>query len=69
MVVVSAEFDDNSEEKNLLFSWRLSLKCSRSSLRITRDDSIIFLKTRGAAGLTSSSVEMAPKGSLGIELE
>ena len=34
-----------------------------------RDDSIIAIQDMGAAGLTSSSVEMASKGSLGIELE
>ena len=34
-----------------------------------KDDSIIAIQDMGAAGLTSSSVEMASKGSLGIELE
>ena len=33
------------------------------------DKSIIAIQDMGAAGLTSSSVEMASKGSLGIELE
>ena len=33
-----------------------------------KDDSIIAIQDMGAAGLTSSSVEMASKGSLGIEL-
>ena len=33
-----------------------------------RDDSIIAIQDMGAAGLTSSSVEMASKGKLGIEL-
>ena len=32
------------------------------------DDSIISIQDMGAAGLTSSSVEMASKGKLGIEL-
>jgi len=34
-----------------------------------KDNSIISIQDMGAAGLTSSSVEMASKGSLGIELE
>ena len=32
------------------------------------DNSIIAIQDMGAAGLTSSSVEMASKGNLGIEL-
>ena len=38
-------------------------------LELMKDDSIIAIQDMGAAGLTSSSVEMASKGSLGIELE
>ena len=34
-----------------------------------KDNSIIAIQDMGAAGLTSSSVEMASKGSLGIELD
>ena len=34
-----------------------------------KDDSIIAIQDMGAAGLTSSSVEMASKGLLGIELD
>ena len=33
-----------------------------------RDNSIISIQDMGAAGLTSSSIEMASKGKLGIEL-
>ena len=33
-----------------------------------KDDSIIAIQDMGAAGLTSSSIEMASKGKLGIEL-
>jgi phosphoribosylformylglycinamidine synthase len=33
-----------------------------------QDDSIISIQDMGAAGLTSSSVEMASKGNLGIEI-
>ena len=38
-------------------------------LELMKDNSIISIQDMGAAGLTSSSVEMASKGSLGIELE
>ena len=38
-------------------------------LELMKDDSIISIQDMGAAGLTSSSVEMASKGSLGIELD
>ena len=34
-----------------------------------KDNSIISIQDMGAAGLTSSSVEMASKGELGIELD
>ena len=37
-------------------------------LELMQEDSIIAIQDMGAAGLTSSSVEMASKGSLGIEL-
>ena len=33
------------------------------------DNSIISIQDMGAAGLTSSSIEMASKGKLGIELD
>ena len=38
-------------------------------LELMKDNSIISIQDMGAAGLTSSSVEMASKGSLGIELD
>ena len=38
-------------------------------LELMKDKSIISIQDMGAAGLTSSSVEMASKGELGIELE
>ena len=34
-----------------------------------KDNSIISIQDMGAAGLTSSSVEMASKGNLGIEID
>ena len=37
-------------------------------LELMKDNSIISIQDMGAAGLTSSSVEMASKGKLGIEL-
>ena len=37
-------------------------------LELMKDDSIISIQDMGAAGLTSSSVEMASKGKLGIEI-
>ena len=38
-------------------------------LELMKEDSIISIQDMGAAGLTSSSGEMASKGDLGIELE
>ena len=35
-------------------------------LELMKDDSIISIQDMGAAGLTSSSVEMASKGNLGM---
>ncbi len=70
--MASAEFDDNSEEKKPTvqvgdpFTEKLLLE---ACLELMKDDSIIAIQDMGAAGLTSSSVEMASKGSLGIELE
>ena len=70
--MASAEFDDKSEEKKPTvqvgdpFTEKLLLE---ACLELMKDDSIIAIQDMGAAGLTSSSVEMASKGSLGIELE
>ena len=69
--MASAEFNENSEEKKPTvqvgdpFTEKLLLE---ACLELMRDDSIIAIQDMGAAGLTSSSVEMASKGSLGIEL-
>ena len=38
-------------------------------LELMKDNSIISIQDMGAAGLTSSSVEMASKGGLGIEID
>ena len=70
--MASAEFDDNSEEKKPTvqvgdpFTEKLLME---ACLELMKDNSIISIQDMGAAGLTSSSVEMASKGELGIELE
>ncbi len=70
--MASAEFDEKSEDKKPTvqvgdpFTEKLLLE---ACLELMKDDSIIAIQDMGAAGLTSSSVEMASKGSLGIELE
>ena len=70
--MASAEFDENSEDKKPTvqvgdpFAEKLLME---ACLELMKDNSIISIQDMGAAGLTSSSVEMASKGSLGIELE
>ena len=70
--MASAEFDENSEEKKPTvqvgdpFTEKLLME---ACLELMKDNSIISIQDMGAAGLTSSSVEMASKGDLGIELE
>ncbi len=69
--MASAIFDDKIEEKKPTvqvgdpFTEKLLLE---ACLELMADDSIISIQDMGAAGLTSSSVEMASKGKLGIEL-
>ena len=69
--MASAVFDDKIEEKKPTvqvgdpFTEKLLLE---ACLELMADDSIIAIQDMGAAGLTSSSVEMASKGKLGIEL-
>ena len=69
--MASAEFDENIEEKKPTvqvgdpFTEKLLLE---ACLELMKDDSIISIQDMGAAGLTSSSVEMASKGNLGIEI-
>ena len=70
--MASAEFDENSDEKKPTvqvgdpFTEKLLME---ACLELMKDNSIISIQDMGAAGLTSSSVEMASKGELGIELE
>jgi phosphoribosylformylglycinamidine synthase II len=69
--MASAEFDDKTEEKKPTvqvgdpFTEKLLME---ACLELMKDNSIISIQDMGAAGLTSSSVEMASKGELGIEL-
>ena len=69
--MASAEFNENSEEKKPTvqvgdpFTEKLLME---ACLELMKDDSIIAIQDMGAAGLTSSSVEMAFKGDLGIEI-
>jgi len=70
--MASAEFDENSDEKKPTvqvgdpFTEKLLLE---ACLELMKDNSIISIQDMGAAGLTSSSVEMASKGNLGMELD
>jgi phosphoribosylformylglycinamidine synthase subunit PurL len=70
--MASAEFDENTEEKKPTvqvgdpFTEKLLME---ACLELMKDNSIISIQDMGAAGLTSSSVEMASKGSVGIELD
>jgi phosphoribosylformylglycinamidine synthase subunit PurL len=70
--MASAEFDENTEEKKPTvqvgdpFTEKLLME---ACLELMQDNSIISIQDMGAAGLTSSSVEMASKGELGIELD
>ena len=69
--MASAEFDDDSEEKRPTvqvgdpFAEKLLLE---ACLELMASDAIIAIQDMGAAGLTSSSIEMADKGGVGIEL-
>ena len=69
--MASAEFDENSEEKKPTvqvgdpFTEKLLME---ACLELMKGSSIISIQDMGAAGLTSSSVEMASKGDLGMEL-
>jgi len=69
--MASAEFDDASEEKRPTvqvgdpFTEKLLIE---ACLELMQQDAIIAIQDMGAAGLTSSSLEMAGKGECGIEL-
>ncbi|HEY8616802.1 phosphoribosylformylglycinamidine synthase subunit PurL [Phenylobacterium sp.] len=70
--MASAEFDDASEEKRPTvqvgdpFAEKLLIE---ATLELMASGAVAAIQDMGAAGLTSSSVEMAGKGSVGIELD
>ena len=69
--MASASFDEKIEEKKPTvqvgdpFTEKLLLE---ACLELMAGESIIAIQDMGAAGLTSSSIEMASKGNLGIEI-
>ena len=69
--MASASFDEKIDEKKPTvqvgdpFTEKLLLE---ACLELMEGDSIIAIQDMGAAGLTSSSIEMASKGNLGIEI-
>ena len=70
--MASAEFSEGSEEKRPTvqvgdpFTEKLLLE---ACLELMATDAIVAIQDMGAAGLTSSSVEMADKGGCGIQLD
>jgi len=69
--MASAEFDEDSESKKPTvqvgdpFTEKLLLE---ACLELMQKKSIVSIQDMGAAGLTSSSIEMASKGNLGIKI-
>ena len=70
--MASAEFDENLGEKRPTvqvgdpFTEKLLLE---ACLELMATDAIVAIQDMGAAGLTSSSVEMSDKGGVGIEFD
>src|SRR5262249_60748705 len=70
--MASAQFDDNSAEKRPTvqvgdpFTEKLLIE---ACLELMATDAIVAIQDMGAAGLTSSSIEMADKGGVGLELD
>ena len=70
--MASASFDEDSDEKRPTvqvgdpFTEKLLIE---ACLELMASDAIVAIQDMGAAGLTSSSVEMASKGGVGIELD
>ncbi|MFN3077310.1 MAG: phosphoribosylformylglycinamidine synthase subunit PurL, partial [Alphaproteobacteria bacterium] len=70
--MASAEFNANSEEKRPTvqvgdpFTEKLLIE---ACLELMATDAIVAIQDMGAAGLTSSSFEMASKGGLGIDMD
>lgn len=70
--MASAEFDDQSEEKRPTVQVGdpfVEKKLIEACLELMATDAIAAIQDMGAAGLTSSSVEMADKGGIGIHLD
>jgi phosphoribosylformylglycinamidine synthase subunit PurL len=69
--MASADFSEDSEEKRPTvqvgdpFTEKLLIE---ACLELMASDAIVAIQDMGAAGLTSSSVEMASKGGVGIQL-
>ncbi|MEX1147489.1 MAG: phosphoribosylformylglycinamidine synthase subunit PurL, partial [Sphingomonadales bacterium] len=70
--MASAEFTEDSDEKRPTvqvgdpFTEKLLIE---ACLELMSEDAIIAIQDMGAAGLTSSSVEMASKGEVGFDLD
>jgi len=70
--MASAEFSDETESKRPTvqvgdpFTGKLLME---ACLELMASDSVLSIQDMGAAGLTSSSVEMASKGGLGMEID
>src|SRR6201991_3774152 len=70
--MASADFSEDSEEKGPTvqgaspFTEKLLIE---ACLELMASDAIVAIQDMGAAGLTSSSVEMASKGGVGIRLD
>ncbi|MFQ5533838.1 MAG: phosphoribosylformylglycinamidine synthase subunit PurL, partial [Sphingomonadales bacterium] len=70
--MASAEFSDDAEEKRPTvqvgdpFTEKLLIE---ACLELMATDAIVAIQDMGAAGLTSSSVEMASKGNVGMRLD
>src|SRR5215468_2899565 len=70
--MASAEFSDDAQEKRPTvqvgdpFMEKLLLE---ACLELMTTDAIVSIQDMGAAGLTSSSVEMSSKGGLGVEID
>jgi phosphoribosylformylglycinamidine synthase II len=70
--MASAEFSDDAASKRPTvqvgdpFAGKLLME---ASLELMASDAVVAIQDMGAAGLTSSSVEMAAKGGLGMEID
>lgn len=71
-LLASSEFDDETEEKRPTvqvgdpFTEKLLIE---ACLELMERDAIVAIQDMGAAGLTSSSVEMADRGDVGIRID